>query len=152
LTPSNIDYLTQELAMRKTLSIYMFMICSLLSMALSSGVAHANEKASAKEGAGASTAKLDNFVVNLASFDRYLQTAVTLQLGATGIGEKVKMYMPMVRHVVIMTLSSKDSSELQSIEGKKILIDELKTKINQVLSTKADDGVSDIFFETFVIQ
>jgi flagellar FliL protein len=138
--------------MRKTFSLSMFMICSLLSIALSSGVAHANEKASAKDGAGTPTAKLDSFVVNLASFDRYLQTVVTLQLGASDIAEKVKMYMPMVRHVVIMTLSSKDSSELQSIEGKKILIDELKTKINQVLSSKGDDGVSDIFFETFVIQ
>jgi flagellar FliL protein len=138
--------------MRKTFSLSMFMICSLLSIALSSGVAHANEKASAKDGAGTPTTKLDSFVVNLASFDRYLQTVVTLQLGASDIAEKVKMYMPMVRHVVIMTLSSKDSSELQSIEGKKILIDELKTKINQVLSSKGDDGVSDIFFETFVIQ
>jgi flagellar FliL protein len=140
--------------MRKTLSIYRLMICSLLSIAMSCGVAYANEKSSAKASAGASapTTKLDSFVVNLASFDRYLQTVVTLQLGANDSAEKIKMYMPMVRHVVIMALSSKDSSELQSIEGKKILINELKTKINQVLSTKTDDGVSDIFFETFVIQ
>ena len=139
--------------MRKTLSTFVFVFGSLLSLALSGGVAHANEKASAgSASAGAPIARLDSFVVNLASFDRYLQTVVTLQLAAGDVADKVKVYMPMVRHVVIMTLSSKDSTELQSTEGKKVLIDELRTKINQVLETKGDHGVNDVFFETFVIQ
>lgn len=138
--------------MRKTLSTFVFVMSSLLSMSFCCGIAHANEKASASASAGAPVARLDSFVVNLASFDRYLQTVVTLQLAASDVAEKIKLYMPMVRHVVIMTLSSKDSSELQSIEGKKVLIEELRTKINQVLETKGDSGVNDVFFETFVIQ
>ncbi|MFZ6800857.1 flagellar basal body-associated FliL family protein [Undibacterium sp. Di24W] len=138
--------------MRKTLSTFVFVFSALLSLAFSAGMAHANEKASASAGSGTPTARLEPFVVNLASFDRYLQTAVTLQLAAGEVADKIKVYMPMVRHVVIMTLSSKDSAELQSTEGKKVLIDELKTKINQVLEAKSDHGVNDVFFETFVIQ
>jgi flagellar FliL protein len=138
--------------MRKTLSTFVFVFSALLSLAFSGGMAHANEKASASTGSGAPTTRLEPFVVNLASFDRYLQTAVTLQLAASDVADKVKMFMPMVRHVVIMTLSSKDSAELQSTEGKKVLIDELRAKINQILDTKNDHGVNDVFFETFVIQ
>lgn len=139
--------------MRKTLTSVVFVISSLLSLMLISASATANEKASASaSAAGAPVARLDSFVVNLASFDRYLQTVVTLQLGTSDVADKIKVYMPMVRHVVIMTLSSKDSAELQSIEGKKVLIDQLRTKINQVLEIKGDGGISDVFFETFVIQ
>jgi flagellar FliL protein len=138
---------------RKTLTSVVFVISSLLSLMLISASATANEKASASAStAGAPVARLDSFVVNLASFDRYLQTVVTLQLGTSDVADKIKVYMPMVRHVVIMTLSSKDSAELQSIEGKKVLIDQLRTKINQVLEIKGDGGISDVFFETFVIQ
>ena len=90
--------------------------------------------------------------MNLASFDRYLQTIVTLQMGAAESADKVKVLMPVIRHAVIMTLSAKDYTELQTVEGKKILIDELRKKINVALSTKENDGVQDIFFENFVIQ
>ena len=138
--------------MRKTLSTFVFVFSALLSLTFCAGIAQANEKASASASAGTPTTRLEPFVVNLASFDRYLQTAVTLQLSAGEVADKIKVFMPMVRHVVIMTLSSKDSAELQSTEGKKVLIDELKTKINQVLEAKSDHGVNDVFFETFVIQ
>lgn len=121
---------------------------------VSIGSAHASDKASASASAGAAapTARLEPFVVNLASFDRYLQTIITLQMGAPESADKVKLFMPMVRHAVITTLSSKDYTEIQTVEGKKTLIEELRKKINGALSTKDHDGVQDIFFENFVIQ
>lgn len=120
---------------------------------ISIGSAHASDKASASASAGAApTARLEPFVVNLASFDRYLQTIITLQMGAPESADKVKLFMPMVRHAVITTLSSKDYTEIQTVEGKKTLIEELRKKINGALSTKDHDGVQDIFFENFVIQ
>jgi flagellar FliL protein len=127
-----------------TASLFLSMVCM--------GSAQASDKASASAAAIAPTARLEPFVVNLASFDRYLQTIVTLQMGATESADKVKAFMPIVRHAVIMTLSSKDYTELQTVEGKKILIEELRKKINVALSTKESDGVQDIFFENFVIQ
>ncbi len=120
---------------------------------VSIGSANASDKASASASAGAApTARLEPFVVNLASFDRYLQTIITLQMGAPESADKVKLFMPMVRHAVITTLSSKDYTEIQTVEGKKTLIEELRKKINGALSTKDHDGVQDIFFENFVIQ
>ncbi|MBI3713236.1 MAG: flagellar basal body-associated FliL family protein [Burkholderiales bacterium] len=129
-------------------------LCALSFTALgASNQALANSgKSSASAEAGAPVARLEPFVVNLARFDRYLQAIITLQLGASEIGDKVKTYMPMVRHTIILTLSGKAYEVVQTSEGKKELIEELKTKLNKVLDVKEHDGVSDIFFENFVIQ
>lgn len=123
-----------------------------LGCIVSIGSAYASDKASASASSAAPTARLEPFVVNLASFDRYLQTIITLQMGAPESADKVKLFMPMVRHAVITTLSSKDYTEIQTVEGKKTLIEELRKKINGALSAKDHDGVQDIFFENFVIQ
>ena len=109
-----------------------------------------SDKASAS--AGAAVARLEPFVVNLSSFDRFLQTIITLQLSHPELGEKIKASMPMVRHAVIMTLSGKQGEDVQDNEGKKLLIEELRSRINKAISVKDDNGVIDIFFENFVIQ
>ncbi len=139
--------------MKSTVKHFIF-LCAVGISALSlSGQALAySDKASASASAGAPVARLEPFVVNLASFDRYLQAIITLQVGANEIGDKIKMYMPMVRHTIILTLSGKGYEEVQTSAGKKELIEELKTKLNKVLDVKEHDGVSDIFFENFVIQ
>lgn len=138
----------------KTTFKHVISLCAFsLAMLGSSQPASANsDKASASAGAGAAIARLEPFVVNLASFDTYLQAIITLQLGASEINDKIKMYMPMVRHTIILTLSGKESEQVRTSEGKKELIEELKTKINKVLDLKEHDGVNDIFFENFVIQ
>ncbi|MBC3806294.1 flagellar basal body-associated FliL family protein [Undibacterium seohonense] len=130
------------------------LICSLfIGSAISCGQAWAfSDKASASAGSGAAIARLEPFVVNLASFDRYLQTIITLQLSTPELSEKIKVSMPMVRHAVIMTLSSKQGEDVQGNAGKKLLIEELRSRINKAISVKDDDGVVDIFFENFVIQ
>ncbi len=107
----------------------------------------------AKEaGAGAPVARLEQFVVNLSTTDRYLQAILSLQVGASEIADKIKLYMPIVRHTVILTRSAKEPIDVQSSEGKKELIEELKSKLNKILELKEHDGVNDIFFENFVIQ
>lgn len=109
-----------------------------------------SDKASA--GAAVVVAKLEPFVVNLSSFDRFLQTIITLQLSRPELTEKIKTSMPMIRHAVIMTLSGKEGEDVQDNAGKKLLIEELRSRINKAISVKDDDGVIDIFFENFVIQ
>lgn len=129
----------------------LLIICALFSLnflatnpALASGF---------NEGAGVSnTIKLDPFVVNLAAYDKFLQTTITLQFDTPEVGEKVKLMMPKIKHVIIVTLSSKEADLLRSSEGKKALISELKTKINKAINGKLHEGVSDIFLENFVIQ
>lgn len=103
-------------------------------------------------GGGTPVARLEQFVVNLATTDKFLQAILALQVGNGEITEKIKMYMPVVRHTVIMVLSAKEPTDVQSSAGKKELIEELKTKINKVLDLSEHDGINDIFFENFVIQ
>jgi len=107
---------------------------------------------SASASAGAATTPLEPFIVNLSTYDRYLQVAITLQLAKPELADKIKQNMPVVRHNLIMLLSSKDSAAIQSANGKHDLIEEIKDKINKVLDVKERDGVTDVYFVNFVIQ
>ncbi|MEB0140614.1 MULTISPECIES: flagellar basal body-associated FliL family protein [unclassified Undibacterium] len=122
-----------------------------LLLCCAAGSASANS--GAKEGGGGSpVAALEPFTVNLSSFDRYLQISITLQLGNPELGEKIKGKMPMVRHAMIMLLSSKESTDIQNADGKRELIEEIKTAINKILEVKEHDGVTDVYLVNFVIQ
>lgn len=119
---------------------------------LFSGNALASSGGSASASGAAATARLEPFVVNLAGFDRYLQVIVTLQIANGEVGERIKTYMPVIRHRLLLILSSKDSAQIQTLEGKQELIEEIKSSVNKTLNLKEHDGITDIFFENFVIQ
>jgi len=123
----------------------LMMACSGHALANSGG----GKEASA---GGGSTAKLEAFTVNLSGFDRYLQISIALQTASAEVGEKIKTLMPIVRHKMILMLGNKDAADLQSAEGKHHLIDEIKDVVNGALELKERDGVTDVFFENFVIQ
>ena len=126
-----------------------------LALILQSGLllaAPENKDASGSAGAGAATAKLEAFVVNLSSTERYLQLSMALQIASAEVNDKIKMFMPKVRHTLILLLSSKDSEQLQSLDGKHQLMEEIKSGVNKTLELKERDGVTDVFFENFVIQ
>jgi flagellar FliL protein len=101
---------------------------------------------------GGSTAKLEAFTVNLSSTERYLQLSMALQIANAEVSDRIKMFMPKLRHALIVLLSSKDSEQLQSLEGKHQLMEEIKEGVNKTLNLKEHDGVTDVFFENFVIQ
>lgn len=132
-----------------------FILGALLAVAMLSPVNVLAESgggsASASAGAG-SSAKLEPFIVNLSSFEKYLQVSLTLQVATPEMAERVKLLMPMIRHGLILILSSKEASQLQSGDGKIEVMDEIKEKVNKLLLVKEHDGVSDIFFENFIIQ
>ncbi len=133
------------------LSKHFLALCLLIASMVMMNSAYAN--GGGKEaGGGAPVARLEPFVVNLSSFDKYLQTIITLKVGAAEVVDKIKSIMPIVRHTVIMTLSSKEQSDVQTAEGKKELIEELREKINKAIDAKEHEGVSEVFFENFVIQ
>lgn len=130
----------------------MFLHLLFLSLLGISQLAGANSGAKDAGSAGGNIAKLEAFTVNLASTERYLQVVVTLKVATAEVAEQVKTYMPMVRHGVILILSSKDDAQIKTAEGKQELIVEIREKINKVLKVTEHEGVTDIFFETFVIQ
>ena len=70
---------------------------------------------------------LDAFTVNLAdtNAEKMAQISVTLQVSDPKVAEEVKVYMPAIRHNLLKIISSKESKELLSSEGKDRLADEI---------------------------
>lgn len=98
--------------------------------------------------------KLEPFTVNLTADgeDHYLQTDIELKVGDAKVTDRIKERMPEVRNNVLLLLSSKTAGALGSTEGKQKLSLEIKEQVNKVLGAKEDDGVSGVFFTSFVIQ
>ncbi len=94
---------------------------------------------------------LDQFIVNLLSEGgtKFLKTKMDLELSAPELTAELDKKKPLVRDIVIRTLSSKTFQEVSTNRGKEKLKDELVDKINTVL---ADGYVKNIFFTEFVVQ
>ena len=123
-------------------------------MLLTSGIAGAGEGG---EGGGGGSkdmlAKVEAIVVNLNEpTTHYLQIEMTLKLAKPDVAEKIKLYMPVIRHKLILLLSSKNTSQLESIEGNRKLVEESKRAINQALELSEKEGVTDVLFNSFIIQ
>lgn len=132
---------------------WLLRIFTVAALLASPVLVQASSKESASGSAAAVTTPLEPITVNLASFDRYLQISITLQVAKPEVIDKVKAVMPMVRHNLIMLLSAKESAQIQTPAGKTELIDEIKSRLNNtVLDVKERDGVTDVFFVNFVIQ
>ena len=94
---------------------------------------------------------LDQFIVNLLSEGgaKFLKTKMDLELSSQELTAELDKKKPLIRDIVIRTLSSKTFQEVSTSRGKEKLKDELVDKINAVL---ADGYVKNIFFTEFVVQ
>jgi flagellar FliL protein len=98
---------------------------------------------------------LDPFTVNLQqeAGDQYLQIAMTVQVADDKQSEEIKVYLPQIRSRVLMVLSSKKASEINTPDGKKQLADDIITAIKKPFSERGKpQKVNDVFFTSFVIQ
>jgi flagellar FliL protein len=96
---------------------------------------------------------LEQFTVNLADGESYLQTQMQLLMATPESSAKIKERLPEVRHEVIELLSSKSAEELGTPEGKKKLAEEVQKAINGVIGAKkASKGVKKVLFGAFIIQ
>jgi len=110
--------------------------------------------------------KLDPFTVKLqpedGKPDQYMQTTPELKVLDNHVAEKAKVYMPEIRHNVLMLLSGKKPSELSTPQGMEKLAMEIRGETNRILGgeTKAtgsdksgpDDPVQAVMFSSFIIQ
>ena len=103
-------------------------------------------------GGGGLYAKLGTFTVNLQNISEYLQIDVSVKMPNPGMLEAVKTYLPFIKHELILLLSSQDSKQLASVAGKQKLMEETKAVVNKVLKLDPKDGITDVLFESFVIQ
>lgn len=98
---------------------------------------------------------LDPFTVNLQSEngDKYLQVTMTLQVPDEEQVTLIKNNMPQVRSRLLMLLSSKDSSEILSGEGKEKLIQQIEKEVDAPFVPKGEpQKVTGVFFTSFVVQ
>jgi flagellar FliL protein len=94
---------------------------------------------------------LDKFVVNLVSTNanRYLKCKIDLELDSQELQQEIDKKLPAIRDLIIRILSSKTVEEIQTSKGKEKLKEEIKRKINEVLTT---GEVRNVYFTEFVIQ
>jgi flagellar FliL protein len=112
-----------------------------------------HEEAKAEEEHPPIYEKLETFTVNLADRETYLQVEVHLLVAEPSVQEKIKQRMPEVRNDVINLLSGKTPDELATQQGKDVLAEEVRTKINGLLAVKEPDkGVKKVLFNAFIIQ
>lgn len=114
--------------------------------------------------------RLESFTVKLQDFedkpDQYLQVVPELKVVNAAAGEKVKEYVPEIRHNLLLILSAKNSGELSSPQGVEKLSTEMRSRINLILAGGAtptgavpaadtvapDDPVQEVLFTSFIIQ
>ncbi|MGB9498920.1 MAG: flagellar basal body-associated protein FliL [Dissulfuribacterales bacterium] len=94
---------------------------------------------------------LKPFVVNLADAKgrRYLKVSMKLELSSDELLEEVGKRQPQIRDVILTLLSSKTSGEVNSMEGKFLLREEIIKRINTFLIT---GKITKIYLEEFVVQ
>jgi len=118
-------------------------------------------KKSAEKAAPPVFLALENFIVNLQSDngDKYLQTAITLQVKDEEQLNYYKANMPQLRSRVLLLLSNKTAEELLTNEGKLKLEGELSKQVQQPYNNdepspkEAEDRkILGVFFTSFMIQ
>jgi len=93
--------------------------------------------------------KMDPFIVNLADSGQLRYLKATLHVETLPKGEEFDRRLPQLRDSVLTVLSSKSYRDIMTSEGKNVLREEIKGKMNQAL---AESKVENIYFTEFVIQ
>jgi flagellar FliL protein len=94
---------------------------------------------------------LDQFIVNLVSnnANRYLKCKISFELDSPELQQEIDKKLPAVRDIIINILSSKTVEEIQTAKGKEKLKEEIKRKVNEILTT---GEIRHVYFTEFVIQ
>lgn len=98
---------------------------------------------------------LETFTVNLQFEEgqQFLQANLTLQVGDQAQIDVIKLHMPQVRNRLLLLLSSKKSSEILTVEGKKKLASEIIDTLKEPFTPDGPkQDVTDVFFTSFVVQ
>ena len=98
---------------------------------------------------------IEPFTVNLQpeNGDQYLQIAFTLQVDGAEQAEVIKNNMAKVRSRVLLLLSGKKASEINTVQGKQQLAGEILAVVKEPFSEHGDEqDVSDVLFTSFIIQ
>ncbi|AII14864.1 flagellar basal body-associated protein [Campylobacter iguaniorum] len=94
---------------------------------------------------------MEPFLVNLLSESgsRFLKTTLNLELSEETLTPEIDKKKPLIRDIIIRTLSSKTYEDVSTIKGKERLKDEVVTKINETLR---DGYIKNVYFTDFIVQ
>jgi flagellar FliL protein len=98
---------------------------------------------------------VEPFTVNLQpeNGDQYLQVQFTLQVQGPEQAEVIKDNMAQVRSRVLLLLSGKHASEINTVDGKRQLAGEILNTVKTPFVEKGEpQEVTDVLFTSFIIQ
>lgn len=116
---------------------------------------------------------LEPFTVNLQAEngEQFVQVVASLRVLDAHTGDKIKAFMPQIRHEILSLLSGKKASEITPPEGREALADEMKDVINTIMGwepppapkkkgkkksgehePEAVGPVVSVFFTQFIVQ
>ena len=108
-------------------------------------------EASAQHQGPSALVSLDPFIINLRdpSGKRYLKIRIDLELSSKEVEVQIKDRMPQIKDGLLILFSSKSYEDIESVEGKLRLRQEIVSRINSLLSS---GRVQNIYFTEFVVQ
>jgi flagellar FliL protein len=94
---------------------------------------------------------METFIVNLADpkGKRYLRLTMDLEMDKETLRDEIEKRVPQIRNTILMIIPTRTVEDIQSLEGKIALRDEIMTGINNILKT---GSVTNIYFTEFVAQ
>ncbi|HKO88151.1 MAG TPA: flagellar basal body-associated protein FliL [Burkholderiales bacterium] len=98
---------------------------------------------------------LENFLVNLRDDDgdHYLQLGIVFEVSDQQAVDEVKLQMPRVRNGILLLLSSKQSKDIATLEGKQQLAEQIAVEARKPMSMpEPNKGIESVYFSNFVIQ
>ncbi|MBI3147755.1 MAG: flagellar basal body-associated protein FliL [Betaproteobacteria bacterium] len=98
---------------------------------------------------------IEQFTVNLQpeGEEQYLQVAMTLKVADSKVTEHLKLHDPELRNRFLMILTNKAPSQLNNVEGKRQLANELVQAARRpFVEGQAEQDVLDVHFTAFIIQ
>jgi flagellar FliL protein len=117
--------------------------------------APAKQKKSAPKSGPPVYVTIEPFTVNLQpeNGEQYLQLAFTLQVSGLEEVEVIKNNMPKVRSRLLLLLSSKKASEINTPEGKQQLSAEIMEQVRAPFEDRGpQQDVTEVLFTSFIIQ
>lgn len=113
--------------------------------------------------------KLEPFVVKLqpsgeSGQENYVQSTPEIELAEATVADQVKLYMPKIRHKILLIFAGKKASDLSTPEGIQTLANQIRVSINATLSgddPKAgaekkdedpDGPVTAVFLPSLIVQ
>lgn len=94
---------------------------------------------------------LDAFIVNLSDKGgaRYLRTTMDLELSSEKTTSEIEKRLPQIRDAILTIVPAKTSKDINTIEGKTALRDEIIESLNSFIK---NGQITNIYFTEFVVQ